>query len=110
MSWKKFQALGGVVVAIAVSALILSACQYASPAGVAALEAVGRQMLANGELSQEKFDAMMAALNAPGGPDWVAIAAIVGNYVVTMFGLPAFIKHQAKKTGSRLGGGTAPTP
>ena len=106
---KTLSSIMGLAAAAVAALLLLSACQYADPAGIAALEAVGREMLAKGTLTQEQFDAMMGGLHSPGGPDWGVVAAIAGNTALAFLGIPPLIKYQAKKAGSRLGGGSNPS-
>jgi hypothetical protein len=89
---------------------LLLGCQYADAASLSAAEGVFRQMYAEGTIDQGQLDALIGALYAQGGPDWALIGAIAGNFVLTSLGLPAWIKYKARQTGSRLGGGVAPTP
>lgn len=60
--------------------LAFSACATAGQTA----EPVLRQLLADGKITQEQFDQLMAALTNAGGQDWLSVLGEVGGVVAAI--------------------------
>lgn len=60
--------------------LALGACATAAQSA----EPVLRQLLTDGKITQEQFDALMAALANSGGEDWLSIVGKIGGVLATI--------------------------
>lgn len=95
------------IVAVVAVLALLTGCGVFSQEQAAAIESVLREGLADGSITQTQFDAAIEALRAQTGPDWELIAAVGGNVLLTLLGVPIYLRRtstraQLEKMGADL--------